>query len=234
MKVVIAGGGRTAAHLAGLLLEQGHVVRIIEPRADVVSRLHAELPTEVIIEGHPTDPEVLAEAGPGDADVLAACMPEDADNLMLCYLARTQYGVRRTIAWITNPKHAWLFDTTHRLFHVDVALNQADIAARLLEEEMSLGDMMILLKLQRGRYSLVEEKLTAEAPAVGVAVRDLAMPAQAALTAIIRDGEMLLPRGDTVLAAGDEVLAMVAQEGQEDLARLFGVPADRPPVRGLQ
>ena len=225
MKVIIAGGGRTAAHLAGLLLEQGHVVRVIEPRPEVVGRLHAELPTEVIIEGHPTDPEILAEAGPEDADVLAACMPEDADNLMLCYLARTRYNVGRTIAWITNPKHAWLFDTAHRLFHVDGALNQADIAARLLEEEMSLGDMMILLKLQRGRYALVEEKLIADAPAVGRALRELDMPAHATVTAVIRGGEVLLPRGDTVLAAGDEVLALVAQEDQEALARLFGATA---------
>ncbi len=224
MKVIIAGGGRTAAHLAGLLLEQGHTVRVVEPRPEVVSRLHAELPTEVIIEGHPTDPEILAEAGPDDADVLAACMPEDADNLMLCYLARSRHRVRRTIAWITNPKHAWLFDTAHKLFHVDVALNQADIAARLLEEEMSLGDMMILLKLQRGRYALVEEKLAADAPAVGQALRDLRLPAHSTVTAILRGGELLLPRGDTVLDAGDEVLALVAQEEQPALARLFGSP----------
>lgn len=230
MKVVIAGGGRTASHLAMLLLEQDHHVRVIEPRRDVRAQLHVELPTEVIIEGNPLDLEVLEQAKIDQADIFAACMPDDPDNLMLCYLARTRYKVGRTIAWINNPKHAWLFSAQFPLFHVDVALNQAEIAAKLLEEEMSLGDMMILLKLQRGRYSLVEEILAPGAKAVGMAIKDLVLPEQAMITAIIRHGDMVLPRGDTILEAGDEVLAVVAEECQKGLAALFNRPgaAEKP------
>ena len=89
---------------------------------------------------------------------------------MLCFFGRTRYSVPRTIARINNPRNAWLFD---QKFHVDVALNQSEILATLIEEEMSLGDMMILLRLRRGRYSLVQEKVHEAAHAVGVALKDL-------------------------------------------------------------
>lgn len=155
MFVLIAGGGRTAAELAILLVGQNQQVRLVEDRRDVLIHLHRELPTEVVYEGNSTDPYVLEQAGIRDANVVAACTPNDADNLVLCFLARTRYKVQRTIAQINNPRDAWLFDDK---FHVDVALNQSEILARLIEEEMSLGDMMTLLKLRRGQYSVVEER----------------------------------------------------------------------------
>jgi trk system potassium uptake protein TrkA len=225
MRAVIAGGGRTAAYLAGLLLAQQHTVRVIEPRREVLERLHGELPTEAIIEGNPLDRALLEQSRIAESDVLVACMPDDADNLMLCYLARTKFNVGRTIAWINNPKHAWLFNDDKRLFNVDVALNQAEIVAKLLEEEMSMGDMMVLLKLQRGRFSLIEEKLPPDALAVGMAIKNLPLPGQSIITAILRNGEVVLPRGETILQAGDEVLAVAGQEDQKELAKLFESPA---------
>jgi trk system potassium uptake protein TrkA len=156
MNVVIAGGGRTGAQLAALLVGQNHTVRLVEHRADILARIHRELPTEVIHEGDAADPAVLEAAGAREAQVLAACTPDDADNLALCFFARTQFRVPRTIARVNNPATAWLFNQT---FGVDVALNQAEILSSLIEEEMSLGDMMTLLKIRRGRYSLVEEKI---------------------------------------------------------------------------
>lgn len=218
MFVLIAGGGRTGSTLAGHLTSQNHRVRLIEHRGEVLQHLHRELPTEVVFEGIASHPEVLEEAGVKEAQVLAACMPEDADNLALCYVARTLYGVPRTIACINNPRSAWLFDSK---FHVDVALNQADILAHLIEEEMSLGDMMTLLKLRRGRFSLVEEKIPAGAPAVGRAIKDLHFPANAVIAAIIRRGEIVIPHGGVAFEAGDEVLAVVDGTAAEVLARMF-------------
>ena len=147
MFVLIAGGGLTAAHLATLLVEQNHQVRLIEHRRDVLTSLHRELPTEIIYEGFATDPQVLEQAGIREADVLAACTSNDVENLVLCFFGRTRYHVPRTIARINNPRNAWLFD---QKFHVDVALNQAEILATLIEEEMSLGDMKILLATAAG------------------------------------------------------------------------------------
>jgi trk system potassium uptake protein len=229
MFVLIAGGGQTGAQLASMLVSQKHQVRLVENRRDVLERIHHELPTEVIYEGSVTDMQVLEQAGIAQAEVMAACTANDADNLILCFLAREKYRVPRTIARINNPRNAWLFD---QHFHVDVALNQPEILAKLIEEEMSLGDMMTLLKLRRGRYSLVEEKIPPGAKAVGVAIQDLVLPEHCVIAAIIRSGEIVLPRGPTTFDVGDEVLAVTDRPGAEQLATLFARPAGyQPPNR---
>jgi trk system potassium uptake protein TrkA len=221
MFVVIAGGGRTGTQLAITLVAQNHQVRMIENRRDVLARIHHELPTEVIYEGIPTDPDVLERAGVRQAQALAAVTTNDADNLVLCFLARVRYNVPRTIARVNNPRAAWLFD---QKFHVDVAVNQAAIMDSLIEEEMSLGDMMTLLKLRRGQYSLVEEKIPPGAKAIGVAIKDLKLPTECVIAAIIRKGQIVIPRGVTRFEAGDEVLAVVGPDAADDLAALFARP----------
>ncbi|HJW90763.1 MAG TPA: NAD-binding protein [Anaerolineales bacterium] len=221
MHVLIAGGGRTGTQLAILLVEQEHNVSLVEHRQEVLSRLHRELPTEVIYEGYATNINVLERAGISKAQVVAACTPSDEDNLVVCFLARKLYQVPRIIARVNNPRNAWLFDEK---FNVDVALNQAEILASLIEEEMSLGDMMTLLKLRRGEYSLVEEKIPAGAKAVGVAIKDLALPDECVIAAIIRRGKVVLPRGTTSLEMGDEVLAITDRHGAEQLSALFAAP----------
>ena len=218
MIVLIAGGGRTGTQLATLLLAQNHDVHVVEDRKDVLARLHREIPTEVIYEGHPAHPETLQQAGIQQADVVAACTTSDAENLAICYIARSQYHVPRTIARINDPGNAWLFDDK---FHVDVPLNQADIMASLIEEEMSLGDMMTLLKLRRGQYSLIEEKIPEGARAIGVAIRDLGLPDQCVIAAIIRKNKVIVPRGVTTLEVGDEVLAVTDSDGARQLANLL-------------
>jgi trk system potassium uptake protein TrkA len=222
MFVLIAGGGRTAAQLATLLLELKHQVRVVEHRSEVLTHLHRELPTETIYEGEATSPHVLEQSGIEQAHVLAACTPSDADNLVLCYLARTRYQVPRTIAQINNPRNAWLFGEP---FHVDVALNHSEILSRLIAEEMSLGDMMTLLKLRRGQYAVVEEKIPEGAKAVGMAIRDMNLPAECNVAAVIRQGKMVVPHGGTVMEAGDEVLAITDREGADLLAALFASPS---------
>jgi trk system potassium uptake protein TrkA len=222
MFVLIAGGGRTASQLANLLLAENHKVRIIEARSEVLAHLHRELPTETIVVGNATHPQILEQAGIQEAQVLAACTPRDADNLVLCFLARSRYQVPRTIAQISNPRNAWLFDER---FHVDVALNESEILSRLIEEEMSMGDMMTLLKIRRGQYSVVEEKIPPGALAVGKAIQELNLSDRCIIAAIIRKGEMVVPRGATILEQGDEVLAITDRQGAEGLAALLSPPA---------
>jgi trk system potassium uptake protein len=221
MFVFIAGGGRTGAQLASQLLAQDYQVRLIEHRRELLARLHHEIPTEVIYEGLATDPTVLKEAGIEKAQVLVACTNDDAANLVLCYLGRTLFKIKRTIGRINNPRNAWLFDKN---FHVDETINQADVIAHLIQEEMSLGDMMTLLKLRRGRYALVEEKVPAGAKAVGMELRELGLPDQCVIAAIIRDGQITLPRGNTKLAEHDEVLAITDGKGAKQLAILLEPP----------
>jgi trk system potassium uptake protein TrkA len=153
------------------------------------------------------------------ANVLAAVTGSDETNLVITSLARFEFRVPRVIGRVNNPKNAWLFT---RDMGVDVALNQADILARLVAEEMSLGDMMTLLKLRRGEYSLVEEKVHPLSPAVNQSLRALTLPPECTITAVIRKHQLIIPHGDTVLEAADEVLALVHQSQLGALAGLLG------------
>lgn len=218
MFVLIAGGGRTGAQLANLLLSENYKVRMVEHRPEILAHLHQELPTESIYEGDPSDPDVLDAAGIRQAHAVAATTTDDATNLSLCFIARKMFGVPRTIARINNPRNAWLFNEN---FHVDVALNQANVLAHLIQEEMSLGDMMTLLKIRHGRYSLVEEKVEKGARAIGVALKDLGLPEECIIAAVIRDGQVTLPRGTTTFQEWDEVLAITSSEGAHQLAHLL-------------
>jgi len=220
MYVLIAGGGRTGTQLARLLHSQNHEVHIVENRREVLARIHRDLPTESIHEGNPVDPHVLEQAGITQADVVAAVTTSDEVNLVMCCVAREQYNVRRTIARVNNPRDAWVFN---QAFHVDVVLNQAEIFARMIEEEMSMGDMVTLLKLRRGNYSLVEEKIPANAPGIGMAIKDLNLE-HVVIAAIIRHGEVIVPRGVTTFEEGDEVLAVTDADGARKLEDLLSTP----------
>jgi trk system potassium uptake protein TrkA len=122
---------------------------------------------------------------------------------------------------VNIPKNAWLFTPE---MGVDVALNQADLMAHLIAEEMSLGDMMTLLKLHKGQYSLVENRVDPRAGAAGKPVRELDLPHECVLTAIIREGELIIPRGETILQPDDEVLALVHISQLDWLASLLRGP----------
>ena len=218
MLVVIAGGGRTGTQLARDLIDQGQDVRVIEDRQEVLAWVHQEVPTEDVFEGSPLDPEVLEIADMAHADVAAAITASDELNLAFCFLAREKYHVPRTIARVNNPRSAWLFDET---FDVDIAVNQAEILSRLIQEEMSLGDMITLLKLRRGNYSLVEEKVPPKAQAVGKQIKDLGLPEHCVIVSLIRSGDMIVPGGNTPLEADDEVLALADAEGARVLSGIL-------------
>jgi trk/ktr system potassium uptake protein len=219
MFVLIVGGGRTGSQLAELLVQEGHSVKVIDDRPEVVERLRQELSAEVIVAGDGSDPAVLEAAGVKHAQVLAAVTAEDEANLVATSLARFEFNVPRVIARVNDPKNAWMFTTE---MGVDVALNNADILSKLIAEEMSLGDMMTLLKLRRGEYSLVEEKLRAGSKALGVPLKDMPLPETCVIAAVIRKGKVLIPRGNMVFEAGDEVLAVVDNASVEALKAWLG------------
>lgn len=221
MIVIIAGGGRTGTQLASLLLAQNHEVRLIDDRKDILARIHHELPTEVIFEGQATEPKFLEFVGIQRADVLAAVTNNDADNLALCFLARDRYKVPRTIARVNNPRASWLFDDT---FHVDVAVSQADILAGLIQEEMSLGDMTTLLKLRLGTYAVVEQRILPGSRALGIEIKDLELPEHCVIAAIVRNNDVIVPRGVTTFQVDDDVLAVTDQRGAQQLAERLAPP----------
>ncbi len=219
MFTIIVGGGQTGSYLASILLAGGHRVKVIESRQNLVLRLEKELSQGVAVLGNGSDPNVLESQGIRNANVVAAVTGVDETNLVVASLARHEFQVNRTIARVNNPKNAWLFTPE---MGVDVALNQADLLAHLIAEEMSLGDMMTLLKLHTGNYSLVEVKVDSASSAAGKAIKDLNLPVQCVLAAIIRKGELIIPRGDTVLQPEDEVLAVVHAAQLSKLAAVLG------------
>jgi trk system potassium uptake protein TrkA len=202
-----------------MLLSGGHQVRVVEQRPDAIARLQKELPANAVVCGSASDPNTLESAGIRGANAVAAVTGTDEVNLVITNLARYEFNVPRTIARVNNPQNAWLFTPE---MGVDVALNQADLLAHLIAEEMSVGDMMTLLKLRKGQYSLVEEKVAPTSPAAGKALRELDVPEECVLAAVIRKGALLLPRPELVLQPFDEVLALAHAAHVEQLARLLG------------
>lgn len=219
MFVIIVGGGRTGAQLARTLLTEGHQVVLVEERPQIIERLCQELPENVVIQGDGSSPTVLEKAGIRQAEVLAAVTSEDEANLVIATLGRFEFGVPRIIARVNNPMNAWLFTSD---MGVDVALNQADILAKLIAEEMSLGDMMTLLKLRKGEFSIVEEKVHPEAAVAGKALKEIQLPSQSRVVVILRKGNMIIPEGSTILQPVDEVICIVHSSNLKELANLLG------------
>ena len=206
MKVLIIGGGKTGSQLAETLLYEGHQVKIIEERCSVYDKMNKLFPADTLLLGDGSSPSVLESAGIDQVNVLVAVTGEDETNLVISTLAHFEFKVPRIIARINNPRNAWLYT---KEMGVDVALNQTDILARLIIEEMSLGDMMTLLKLRKGEYSVVEEKVHPDSVALGKKVKELPIPSECVIMAIIRSGNLLIPHGDTKLEKADEIIALV-------------------------
>jgi trk system potassium uptake protein TrkA len=221
MFVIIVGGGKTGSQLASQLHAGRHRVRLIEYRPAVLERLYEELPSDIVFAGDGSSPSVLESAEIGKAQVLAAVTGEDEDNLVITTLGRFEFGVPRIIARVNNPKNMWLFTPE---MGVDVALCQSDILANLIAEEMSIGDMMTLLKLRKGEFSIVEEKVDPRAVVVGKMLRDIELPPQCVFAAVIRKGQLIVPNGNTELAPVDEVIALVHASQMNKLANLLGRP----------
>ncbi len=218
MFVIIVGGGKAGTHLTSQLLSTGHEVRLVEIRTDVAERLKMDFPAPVVVCGDGSAPEVLEAVGISRAQVLTAVTGEDETNLVVTTLGRFEFNVPRTIARVNNPKNAWLFNAE---MGVDVGLNQTDILTKLIEEEMSVGDMMTLLKLRKGEYEIVEEKLPDDSQILGIPLKDIPLPNTCVIAAVIRRGSVLIPRGNMIFEGQDEILAVVDDSSKAMLQKLF-------------
>ncbi len=219
MKVIIIGGGQVGAYIAGILMKNKCEVKIIENRLHIYAKLLDDIPIESVIFGDGTDPNILESCGIADTDVVACVSGNDETNLVASTIAKFEFGVPRVIARVNNPRNSWLFDSG---MGVDVGLNQADLMAHLVVEEMDFKNMLTLMKLNRGDYSIVQVNVDAFSTASTKKVMDLTIPAKAVLIAITRNTEMILPHGDTVVMAGDTILALADKESQLCLNKIFG------------
>lgn len=220
MKAMIIGGGKVGVYLTNYLIKLGHSVKLMENRRDEVEHLlQLGIPRDVVVLGSGSDPDDLEVNGIHQMQVLAAVTGIDEVNLVSTSLARFEFGVNRTIARINHPENAWMFRAD---MGVDVAINQADLIGKMIAEEMSMGDMMFLLQLRKGAFSIVEEKVAPRSIALGKAVKELKLPEQCVMAAILRKGELIIPHGDLVLQQADEVIAIVHKDHAIKLAELLG------------
>ena len=217
MLVVVVGAGFVGRHLAEILLRDKHKVVVIEKNLDVAKRVAGELGAKVV-EGDGDDPKVLDSAGTRGADVFVAVTGEDEDNLVACTLAKFEFQVGRVMARVNNPKNAWMFG---RDMGVDIAVNQADLMARLLEEEMPPGGLVTLLKLREGEVAIVEKQVSEGSRAVGRQIRDLGLPEDALCVGVLRGGKVLFPMPGLVLLEGDLVLLLARVEAEHKVAELL-------------
>ncbi len=211
MKVVIAGGGVVGTSVAHDLTANGHEVKIIESDVALVERLSGET-SFAWHAGDACEVNTLQVAGVGDVDVVVAATGDDEDNLVISLLAKQEFAVPRVIARINHPKNRWLFNET---WGVDVSVSTPHLMTALVEEAMSVGTLVRLLQFAEGRARLVEVTLAANTPAHGRQISDLGMPRDASIVAVVRDRRVVVPRGDTVLDAGDEVIALVTEDSEE-------------------
>ena len=218
MRVLIVGGGLTGSELARLLLQEGQQVTVVEEREEVRAKLQKEVPQARLVLGDGCEPSTLEQAGVRKMDVVAAVTGHDEDNLVVCLLAKQEFRVRRTLGRVNNAKNEWLFT---RDMGVDVSVSGAHIMASLLREEMATLEMAVLMRLHQGDIALVEDVLAAEASAIGKAIRDLTLPDNAILVAIVRGKDLILPKGTVTLQASDRVLALVRPDERRQLAAAF-------------
>jgi trk system potassium uptake protein TrkA len=216
VKVVIAGAGNVGSYLAADLLRAGHEVLLIEIDPDVAAR-GASLGVQWMVRDA-CEVSALDAAGMSTADVVVAATGDDEDNLVVSLLAKQEFAVPRVVARVNHPKNHWLFNQT---WGVDIAVSTPHLLASLVEEAVSVGSLVRIMQLESSGAHLVEVTLAAGSPAAGKGLSQLGMPGDATVVAIVRRAHVVVPRGDTVLEAGDEVLVLVSPESEDAVRSLL-------------
>jgi trk system potassium uptake protein TrkA len=215
MRVAVAGAGKVGRFLAEDLASSGHDVILIDKDVDLVSSLD---PVKGIRFAAADACEVasITALDIDQVDVMVAVTGDDEDNLVISLLAKQEFAVPRVIARVNHPKNHWLFNES---WGVDVAVSTPQILAGLVEEAVSVGVLVRLLQFEGGNTRLVEVTLAEGSPAESQAVGDLGLPRGATVVAIVRDAHVVVPRADTILDRGDEVLILASATIEDDEIR---------------
>ena len=217
MKVVISGAGNVGRHLASDLNERGHEVTLIEQSREVAERVRKNLSSAVtVVHGDACEPYVLEEAKLSQADVIIAATGDDEDNLVISLLSKQEFAVPRVLARVNYPQNEWMLTEQ---WGVDAAVSPPHLLTALVEEAVTVGDVVRLLKLERGQVTLVELTLRADSAMVGKAMYELRLPVDSSIVAIVREGHVVIPQPETVLAPGDELIAIATPDAEEDLRK---------------
>lgn len=218
MRVAIAGAGSVGTAIARDLEANGHEVLVLELDPQLVEQRRNELPGVQWIAADACEVTSLDAAGFASVDVVVAATGDDEDNLVVSLLSKQEFAVPRVVARVNNSKNQWLFNES---WGVDVSVSTPQLLTALVEEAVSVGSLVRLLQFQGGAAHLVEITLAPDSPAAGVAIADLGVPRDATVVAVVRRDRLVVPRGDTVLQSGDEVLVLVTGEAEQTVHALF-------------
>jgi trk system potassium uptake protein TrkA len=218
MRVAIAGAGNVGLFIANDLVGAGHEVQLIEQNPQVVDKASDDGDGIEWLLADACEVSSLRQAGLQRCEVVVAATGDDEDNLVISLLAKQEFGVPRVVARVNHPKNEWLFNEN---WGVDVAVSTPHLITALVEEAVSVGRLVRILRFEGGNVQLVEVTLAPDAPVVDHAIKDLDIPRDATFVAVVRGEHVVMPRGDTVFEAGDEVLAMVTGDSEEDVRRIL-------------
>ena len=215
IRIAVAGAGKVGRFVSRDLKDRGHDVVLIEQDKDKVLALQKEFDVHWVVgdacELHTLDTAVLSSC-----DVMVAATGDDEDNLVISLLAKQEFAVPRVCARVNHPDNQWLFTES---WGVDVAVSTPHLLTSLVEEAVSVGDVVKLMSLEKGKVALVELTLADDSPAAGMTISTLELPPDCTLVAIVRDGHVITPRGSTPLHAADEILALASPEAEGDLKK---------------
>ena len=222
MRVTIAGAGAVGRSVARELLDNGHAVLLIDKSQQAIKA--DSVPAAEWLLADACELSSLREAALETCDVVIACTGDDKANIVISLLAKTEFAVPRTVARVNHPSNEWLFTEA---WGVDVPVSSPRLIAAVVEEAVTVGDLVRLLTLQKGEANLVEVTLAKDAPQVGTLVGQVAWPQDSALVAILREGRVIVPTPDAALEGGDELLIVATAEVESELDALLGDHAPR-------
>lgn len=212
MYIIIVGAGKVGRFLAKRLCQDKHTVALIEKDKSICYEIAQELEV-LMINGDGCDLHILQEAGVTRADVLAAVTGDDEDNLVICQLAKEKFGISRTVGRVNDPKNEAIFNA----LGVDVPIDATRILAKIIEEEASFADFVNLLSFKRGKLAIVRVDLPEDSPVINKRIQDIKLPQDSVLVSIIRQDEVIVPKGDTVLQTRDDIIALTMIENEQRL-----------------
>ena len=218
MYIILVGGGKVGYYLTKTLINEGYEVFLIE-KNPIKCHTYSERFGSVIMQGDGAEAATLAAAGAARADVVIAVTGEDEDNLVICQMAKEKFHVERTIARVNNPKNEELF----RRLGIDVTVSQTNVILSLIEQQIPNLPFVHLMSLRHADLTIVEARVSEHSPVLDRPVEKIELPPEVIITAILRKGALIIPTGQTVVRAGDELICVTKREREEALQDLLGI-----------
>ncbi|SNX52953.1 NAD-binding protein [Thermoanaerobacterium sp. RBIITD] len=212
MKIVVVGGGKVGYYLIKTLYNKKHEISLVEKNSDICDKIAEELDI-LVINGDGTNVDDLKDAGTGQADTIIAVTGKDEENLVICQIAKKNFDVPRTIARVNNPKNEKIL----KILGVDTVVCSTSIIANLIEKEVLIGEVKTLLTFNHGEMTIVETNIQKTSPVINKMIKDIELPADCIIVSVIRGDKALVPKGDTVIKAGDVVISMVNERSMQDV-----------------